>query len=128
MKLELEHFLSQHGFDICPLSETFLKPGQTFRISRYVCHLMTDRQWGRHSHPSPPWYFAQLRARSGLDPHGGHCHPGHSGRKTDDSPCGWPFELPPTDRRGPNCLFLGGLLILMAGDLNGKYVDLNSRT
>jgi hypothetical protein len=26
-KLELEHFLSQHGVDISLLSETFLKPG-----------------------------------------------------------------------------------------------------
>jgi hypothetical protein len=37
-KLELEHFLSQHGVDICLLSETFLKPGQAFRVANYVCH------------------------------------------------------------------------------------------
>jgi len=37
-KLELEHFLSQYGVDICLLSETFLNPGQAFRLSNYVCH------------------------------------------------------------------------------------------
>jgi len=41
-KLELEHFLSQHGVDICFLSETFLNPVQGFRFANYVCH-RTDR-------------------------------------------------------------------------------------
>jgi len=41
-QLELEHFLSQHGVDICLLSETFLNPGQAFRLANYVCH-RTDR-------------------------------------------------------------------------------------
>ena len=41
-KLELEHFLNQHGVDICLLSETFLNPGQVFRLPNYVCH-RTDR-------------------------------------------------------------------------------------
>ena len=41
-KLELEHFLNQHGVDICLLSETFLNHGQAFRLANYVCH-RTDR-------------------------------------------------------------------------------------
>jgi len=41
-KLVLEHFLSQHGVDICPLNETFLNSGQAFRLANYVCH-RTDR-------------------------------------------------------------------------------------
>jgi len=41
-KLELEHFLNQHGVDICLLSETFLNPDQGFRHANYVCH-RTDR-------------------------------------------------------------------------------------
>ena len=40
--LELEHFLSQHGVDICLLSETFLNSGQAFRLANYVCH-RTDK-------------------------------------------------------------------------------------
>ena len=39
-KLELEHFLNQHGVDIYLLSETFL-PG-----ANYICH-RTDWQGGR---------------------------------------------------------------------------------
>ena len=41
-KLELEHFLSQQGVDICLLSKTFINPEQTFRLANYVCH-QTDR-------------------------------------------------------------------------------------
>ena len=36
-RLELELFLSQHGVDIFLLGETFLHPGQTFRLANYVC-------------------------------------------------------------------------------------------
>ena len=45
-KLELEHFLSQHGVDICLLSETLLKPEQTFRLANYVCHCIDRRTLG----------------------------------------------------------------------------------
>jgi len=41
-KLQLEHFLGQHGVDNCLLSETLLNPGQAFRLANYVCH-STDR-------------------------------------------------------------------------------------
>jgi exonuclease III len=41
-KLELEHFLRQHGVDICLLNETFLNTGQAFRLANYACH-RTDR-------------------------------------------------------------------------------------
>jgi hypothetical protein len=41
-KLELEHFLSQRGVDICILNETFLNPRQAFRLANFVCH-RTDR-------------------------------------------------------------------------------------
>jgi hypothetical protein len=42
MKLELEHFLNQHGINICLLSVAFLNPGQAFRLANYVYH-RTDR-------------------------------------------------------------------------------------
>ena len=42
-KLELQNFLSQHGVDICLLSETFFNTEQPFRLANYVCH-RTDRQ------------------------------------------------------------------------------------
>jgi len=45
-KLELEHFLKQHGVNICLLSEAFLNLGQDFRLANYACHstAQTDRQ------------------------------------------------------------------------------------
>jgi exonuclease III len=64
-KLELEHFLSQHGVDICLLSETFLNPCQAFRLANYVCHrtdrptagggtaFLVRRGLGHHSVPVP---------------------------------------------------------------------------
>ena len=39
---EISSYLSQHGVDICLLSETFLNSGQAFRLANYVCH-RTDR-------------------------------------------------------------------------------------
>jgi hypothetical protein len=45
-KLELEHFLNQHGVNICLLSETFLNPGQAFRLANYAATSRTDRQRG----------------------------------------------------------------------------------
>jgi hypothetical protein len=44
-KLEVEHFLSQHGVDICLLIETFLNSGQAFRFAIYACY-RTDRATG----------------------------------------------------------------------------------
>jgi len=41
-KLELEHFLSQHGVDISHLSETFHKPEQAFQLANYICTAQTD--------------------------------------------------------------------------------------
>ena len=37
-KLELEHFLSQHGVIICLLSELLLRPGQVLHLANCVCH------------------------------------------------------------------------------------------
>jgi hypothetical protein len=37
-KLEIYHFLGQHGIDICLLTETCLTSGEAFRMTNYVCH------------------------------------------------------------------------------------------
>jgi hypothetical protein len=71
-KLELEHFLGQHGVDICLLSGTFLNPGQAFRLANYVCQ-RTDRPTagggtailvprGITHHPVPVPVLTQLEA------------------------------------------------------------------
>jgi hypothetical protein len=41
-KLELDHFLWQHGIGICFLPKTHLRSGEAFRLGNYICHL-TDR-------------------------------------------------------------------------------------
>jgi exonuclease III len=40
--IELDHFLAQHGVDVCLLNETHLDPGQAFRFANYISH-RTDR-------------------------------------------------------------------------------------
>ena len=45
--LVLEHFLGQHGVDICLLSETFLNSGQAFWLANYVCHRTDSPTAGR---------------------------------------------------------------------------------
>ena len=35
-KLELVQFLSDHGIDICLINETYLVPGQYFRMPNYI--------------------------------------------------------------------------------------------
>ena len=105
-KLELEHFLNRHGVDIC-LSETFLNPGQAFRLANCVCHrtdkltagggtaILVRRDIVHHSVPVP-----------GLTPPGGNCHSSFVGWQTGENLCGLSFDLPPTDRRGPVRLLL----------------------
>jgi exonuclease III len=38
-KQKLDHFLGQHGIDICLLTETHLRSKEVFRLANYVCHL-----------------------------------------------------------------------------------------
>jgi len=45
-KLEMEHFLKQHGVDICLLNETFLNPGQVNRLAIYRYHRKDRLKWG----------------------------------------------------------------------------------
>ena len=120
----MEHFLGQHGVDICLLSETILKPGQAFRLVNYVCH-HTERPTtgGRHSHLGPPWDSPPLSARSGSD----HLE----ATAIQVTLAGKPVlilaaYLPPSRPligADLTACFGGGLPVLMAGDLNAKHVD-----
>ena len=108
-KLELEHLLSQHGVDICLLSEIFLNRGQAFRLANYVCHRKNTDSGGRYSHPGPPWYSPPLSARPGPQPLGGHCCSSHIGRQTGENPCGLALTFPPIDGSGLDRLFRRGI-------------------
>jgi len=127
-KLELEHFLIQHGFDICPLSETFLKAGQAFRLANYVCH-RTDR-------PTAEGGTANLVRRCIVHhsvPVSGLNHLKSTAIQVILA--GRPVKIlaaylcPTRPLIGADltACFGGGLPVLMAGDLNAKHVDWNSR-
>jgi len=127
-KLELEHFLSQHGVDICFLSETFLNYGQAFRLANYVCH-RTDRPSAgggtailvlcgivQHSVPVPGLNHLEataiqvIMAGRPVKMLGAYLYPSRPLIGADLTSC-----------------FGGGLPVLLAGDLNTKHVDWNSQ-
>ena len=108
-KLELEHFLSQHGVDICLLSENSLSLIKPSDLPTMSATAQTNRQGGRYSHPSPPWCSLPLSSRSGPNPLGGYCCSSHIGRQTGENPSGLPLTFPPIDRSGPDRLFWRGI-------------------
>ena len=127
-KLELEHFLSQHGVDICLLSETFLKPDQAFRLANYVCH-RTDRPTAgggtailvrrgivHHSVPVPGLTHLEATAVQVT----------LAGRPVKIL-AGYLSPSRPLIGADLTACFGGGLPVLLAGDLNAKHVDWNSR-
>ena len=127
-KLELEDFLSQHGVDICLLIETFLNPGETFRLANYVCH-RTDRptpgggtailvRGGITNHSVPVPGLTQLEATAILIMLAGRPVKVLAAYLTPSRP------LIGADL---DACFGGVLPVLMDGDLNAKHVDWNSR-
>jgi hypothetical protein len=127
-KLELEHFLSQHGVDICLLSETRLNSNQAFRLANYVCH-RTDRPTAgggtailvrrgivHHSVPVPGLTHLEATA----------IHTMRAGQPVIIL-AAYLSPSRPLIGADLNACFGGGLLILLAGDLNVKHVDWNSR-
>jgi len=105
-KLELQHFLNQHGVDICILSETFLNHSQDIRLTKYVCH-RTDRPaagdgtaflvYGGVVHHSVPILGLTHLETTAIQV-----------TMAGEKPCGLPLPFPPTDRSGPVRLFRRG--------------------
>ena len=102
----MEHFLSQHGVDICFFSEIFLNPKQIFRPVNYVCQ-RTDRPTAgggtaitvrhvivHHSLLVPGLNHLEATANQVT-----------LGRQTGGSSCSLHFAFPPTDRSGTDPLF-----------------------
>jgi hypothetical protein len=127
-KIELELFLIQQGVDICIMSETFLNRGQVFRLANYNCH-RTDRP----THGSG----TAIIVRRGIVHHSLPVH-GLTHLETTAiqntmackplvvlavylSPCR------PLIGAELDACFGSGLTVLVAGDLNTKHVDWNSR-
>jgi hypothetical protein len=127
-KLELEQFLGQHGVDICLLIETFLNPSQAFRLANYVCH-RTDRlnaggrtailvRRGIVHHSVPVLGLTHLKATA--------IQVTLAGRPVKILAVYLSTSRPLIGADLTAC-FGGGLPVLMAGDLNAKHVDWNSR-
>ena len=127
-KIELDNFLAQHGVDVCLLNETHLDRGQAFRFANYVCQ-RTDR--------STKGGGKAILVRRGIEHHAVSV-PGlrHleanaielklAGKPTKIlavylSPCR------PLIKSDLTACLSGELPVLMAGDLNAKHVDWNSR-
>ena len=120
-KLELDHFFRQHHVDICLLNETHLRPGEVCRFANCIGHradrltegggtavlccstLYLSRVWGMWRQlscwPTGRWVILAVY----LSP---------------------PWPLIDLDLSA--CLG-GGVPVLMAGDLNAKHMDWNSR-
>jgi len=127
-KLELEHFVNQHGVDICLLSETFLNHGQALWLANYVCHrtdrptvgggtaILVRRGIVQHSVPIPGLTHLEATA-------------------IQVTMAGKPVKIlaaylspsSPLIKADLSACFGGGMPVLMAGDLNAKHVDWNSR-
>ena len=125
-KLELEHFLNQHCVDICLLSETFLNPGQAFRLTNYVCHPTDKLTAGCRT---------AILVRRGIVHHSVPV-PGHlESTAIQVTLAGKPVKIlaaylspsRPLIGADLSACFGGGLPVLMAGDLNAKHEDWNSR-
>jgi hypothetical protein len=58
---------------------------------------------------------------------GGYRHRGHVGQQTGENPAGLPVTLPPLTASNLSAYLGGGLPVLMAGELNAKHVERNSR-
>jgi hypothetical protein len=127
-KQELDHFLGQHGIDICLLTETHLRSGEVFRLANYVCH-RNDRltQGGGTA----------ILVRRGIDHHAvpiqGLQHleaTAIQGKLVNKLVKILAVYLSPSRPLPASDLSVclgGSLPILMAGDLNAKHVEWNSR-
>jgi len=127
-KLELEQFLGQQCVDICLLSETFLNPVQAFRLANYICHrtdrpttgggtaILIRRRIVQHSVPIPGLTHLEATAIQVT----------LAGRTVLILAAYLSLSRPLIGAELTAC-FGGELHVLMAGDLNTKHVDWNSR-
>ena len=126
-ELELEHFLNQHGVDVCILSETFLNPGQAFRLANYVCH---------RTHRLTAGGGTAILVRLGIVHHSVSVPDLTHLEATaiQVTLAGKPVKIlaayispsRPLIVADLSVCFGGGLSVLTAGDLNDKHVDWNT--
>jgi len=127
-KLKRDDFLGQHVVDVCLLTETHLGAGEAFRMANYVCN-RTDRLTERGG--------TAILVRRSID----HCAVPVKSKKHPEAAAvqvmlaSKPVKIlavylspsqPVIDSDLSACRG-GGLRVPIAGDLNAKNVDWNSR-
>jgi hypothetical protein len=127
-KLQLEHFLSQHGVDICLLSESFLNLDQAFRLANFVWHstdrptagggtaILVTRGIVHHLVPVPGLTYMEATAMQVT----------MAGRPVEILAVYLSPSRPLIGSDFTAC-FSGELPVLTAGDLNVKHADYNSQ-
>jgi hypothetical protein len=127
-KLELEQFLNEHGIDICLLKETHLVAERALRFANYVCQ-RTDRpipgggtailvQKGIDNYAVPVSGLQYLEATA--------IHLVFATRLVKLVSAHLASTRPMIESYLTECLS-GGIPVLLAGDLNAKHKDRNSR-
>jgi endonuclease/exonuclease/phosphatase family metal-dependent hydrolase len=127
-KLELERFLSEHSVVVCLLNETLLESGKALRFAKYVCHrtdrptlgggtaILVRRDIDHYAVPASGLQHLEATAIHlvlGTRPVklvAAYLSPTRPLIESDLTEC-------------PS----GGFPVLIAGDLNAKYTDWNSR-
>jgi hypothetical protein len=124
----MEHFLNQHGADICLLIETFINLGQTFRLANYVCHrtdgptagggtgILVRRGIVNHSVPVPVMTHLEATAIKIM-----------LAVRPVKILAAYFSPIRPLIGADVNACFGGGLPVFLADDLHAKHVDWNSR-
>jgi hypothetical protein len=72
-KLELEHFFSQHGVDICLLTETHVQERVVFQSANCLSPNRPAHRGRGNSNPSPSEYRSLRCPRPQFDPVRGNC-------------------------------------------------------
>jgi hypothetical protein len=125
---KLEQFLSEHGVDICLLNETHLEPGRALRFANYVCH-RTDRPTRGGgtvilARRSTDHYAVPVSVLQHLEATAIHLVLATRSVKLVAAYLSPTRPLIESDMI--ECLS-GGFPVSMAGDLNAKHTDWNSR-
>jgi hypothetical protein len=127
-KLELEQFLSEHGVDICLLNANHLVAERAIRFANYVCHrtdsltpgtgtaILVHKGIDHHAVPVSGLQYLQATA----------IHLVLATRPVKLVSTYLPPTRPLIETDLTECLS-GGIPVRIAGDLNAKHKDWNSR-
>jgi hypothetical protein len=127
-KQELDHFFGHNGIDICLLAETHLRAGEVFRLANHDCHrndrltegcgtaILVRRGIVHHAVPVQGLQHLEATAIQVM-----------LAAKSVKILATYLSPTRPLIASDLSACLGGGLPVLMAGDLNAKHVEWNSR-